>query len=88
MLEPKAIRQEDSPHRASIIGRAPVYRRDSDNFAVSQIASIPLAWQAVLKGVYLLVCKETGKQYVGSAKGEDSLWGRFLTYAAKATAVT
>lgn len=43
-----------------------------------------LPWQEVLKsvkGVYLLVCKETGKQYVGSAKGEESLWGRFLDYA-------
>jgi hypothetical protein len=51
---------------------------------VSEIASIPLAWQEVLrsvKGVYLLVCKETGRQYVGSAKGQDSLWGRFLDYA-------
>lgn len=52
---------------------------------ISQIGAIPPTWQAVLrsvKGVYLLVCKETGKQYVGSAKGEESLWGRFLTYAA------
>jgi hypothetical protein len=45
---------------------------------------VPLAWQEVLKsvkGVYLLVCNETGKQYVGSAKGDESLWGRFLEYA-------
>lgn len=51
---------------------------------IDQIATVPLIWQAVLKsvkGVYLLVCKETGKQYVGSAKGEESLWGRFLDYA-------
>jgi len=33
-----------------------------------------------VKGVYLLVCKETGKQYVGSAKGEESLWARFEDY--------
>lgn len=31
--------------------------------------------------MYLLVCKETGQQYVGSAKGEESLWGRFLQYS-------
>jgi hypothetical protein len=52
---------------------------------VDQIAAVPLTWQEVLKsvkGVYLLVCTETGKQYVGSAKGEESLWGRFLGYAA------
>ncbi len=51
---------------------------------IDQIAAIPLTWQSVLKsvkGVYLLVCNETGKQYVGSAKGEESLWGRFLEYA-------
>jgi hypothetical protein len=51
---------------------------------VADIDAIPSTWQAVLKsvkGVYLLVCKETGKQYVGSAKGEQNLWGRFLDYA-------
>ncbi|MGA3052983.1 MAG: GIY-YIG nuclease family protein [Candidatus Korobacteraceae bacterium] len=51
---------------------------------IDQIGAIPLSWQEVLKhvrGVYLLVCKETGKQYVGSAKGEESLWGRFCEYA-------
>jgi hypothetical protein len=51
---------------------------------IDQIEMIPLAWQEVLKhvrGVYLLVCKDTGKQYVGSAKGEESLWGRFCEYA-------
>jgi hypothetical protein len=51
---------------------------------IDQITAIPLSWQEVLKhvrGVYLLVCKETGKQYVGSAKGEESLWGRFCEYA-------
>lgn len=51
---------------------------------VDQMAAVPLMWQEVLKsvkGVYLLVCMETGKQYVGSAKGNDSLWGRFLDYA-------
>lgn len=51
---------------------------------VNEIQSVPLAWQEVLKavkGVYLLVCKESGKQYVGSAKGDESLWGRFVEYA-------
>jgi hypothetical protein len=51
---------------------------------IDEIAAIPLAWQEVLravKGVYLLVCNETGKQYVGSAKGDENLWGRFVEYA-------
>jgi hypothetical protein len=50
----------------------------------NRVAEMPQRWREVLKnvkGVYLLVCKETGKQYVGSAKGDDSLWGRFLDYA-------
>jgi hypothetical protein len=34
-----------------------------------------------VKGVYLLVDRESGRQYVGSATGEDSLWGRFRAYA-------
>ncbi len=35
-----------------------------------------------MKGVYLLVDVESGKQYVGSAKGVDSLLGRWLEYSA------
>lgn len=34
-----------------------------------------------VKGVYLLVDVETGQQYVGSAKGADSLLGRWMDYA-------
>jgi hypothetical protein len=51
---------------------------------IAQVETLPLSWQEVLKhvrGVYLLICKDTGKQYVGSAKGEESLWGRFCDYA-------
>lgn len=33
-----------------------------------------------MNGIYLLVCHETGKQYVGAAYGQDGLWGRFLEY--------
>jgi hypothetical protein len=50
---------------------------------IDVIAAVPVTWQSVLKsvkGVYLLVCKETGKQYVGSAKGEENLWARFIEY--------
>lgn len=50
---------------------------------IDVIAAVPITWQSVLKsvkGVYLLVCKETGKQYVGSAKGEENLWSRFQDY--------
>jgi GIY-YIG catalytic domain len=53
---------------------------------IDEINSVPLLWQEVLKnvkGVYLLACRDTGKQYVGSAKGAESLWGRFLEHAKK-----
>lgn len=33
-----------------------------------------------VKGVYLLVDVESGQQYVGSAKGADSLLGRWMQY--------
>ena len=42
------------------------------------------SWQAILravKGIYLLVDRETGEQYVGSAKGEESLLARWMNYA-------
>jgi hypothetical protein len=51
---------------------------------VDDIPTLPHGWQQVLravKGVYLLVDDESGQQYVGSAKGADSLLGRWLEYA-------
>ena len=52
---------------------------------VDDIPSLPNGWQQVLrsvKGVYLLVDVDSGQQYVGSAKGADSLLGRWMNYAA------
>src|SRR3712207_8858661 len=52
--------------------------------SVDDIPTLPHGWQQVLravKGVYLLVDVESGQQYVGSAKGADSLLGRWLEYA-------
>lgn len=52
---------------------------------VSDIPTLPNGWQQVLrsvKGVYLLVDLDSGKQYVGSAKGHDSLFGRWMEYDA------
>jgi hypothetical protein len=51
---------------------------------VDDIPTLPHGWQQVLravKGVYLLVDVESGRQYIGSAKGADSLLGRWLEYA-------
>lgn len=51
---------------------------------VDEVLGLYPSWQdrlRELKGIYLLVDKRTGDQYVGSAKGGDSLWGRFCDYA-------
>jgi len=32
------------------------------------------------RGIYLLVRRKTGEQYVGSASGSDGFYGRWLTY--------
>ena len=52
---------------------------------VDEVPSLPNGWQQVLrsvKGVYVLVDVDSGQQYVGSAKGADSLLGRWMDYAA------
>ena len=50
-----------------------------------ELATLPHEWRSMLshtKGVYLLIdLDDAGKQYVGSAKGTDSLLGRLLGYA-------
>ena len=51
---------------------------------VDDVPTLPNGWQQVLrsvKGVYLLVDVESGQQYVGSAKGAESLLGRWMSYA-------
>jgi hypothetical protein len=43
-----------------------------------------LSWKSALsnvKGVYLIVDSLTGKQYVGSAYGEECIWHRWISYA-------
>lgn len=50
---------------------------------LSDLTSVPSSWRMVLSsvsGVYLLVCLETGKQYVGSASGEGGFWARWENY--------
>ncbi|GIL37610.1 GIY-YIG nuclease family protein [Phycicoccus sp. DTK01] len=51
---------------------------------LEDIPMLPNGWQQVLrsvKGIYLLVDLESGDQYVGSAKGAESLFGRWMEYA-------
>ncbi len=35
---------------------------------------------SVVKGVYLINDSSTGKLYIGSAYGEDGIWGRWRNY--------
>ncbi|MGH6719786.1 MAG: GIY-YIG nuclease family protein [Alphaproteobacteria bacterium] len=51
---------------------------------VSEVEFMPDGWRSVLKaskGVYLMICPDTGAQYVGSAVGPDGFYGRWLEYA-------
>lgn len=53
------------------------------NWDLNDLNHVPQKWQDLLSkthGVYLFTCKKTGKQYVGSAKGEDGFWQRFRHY--------
>lgn len=49
----------------------------------NEIKHIPSHWISPLsnmQGVYLLTCQDTGKQYVGSAKGKDGFYQRWISY--------
>lgn len=49
-----------------------------------EVDGLPAAWQELLRatrGVYLLVQRATGMQYVGSATGAEGFLGRWLGYA-------
>jgi hypothetical protein len=51
---------------------------------VDRIEETPLKWREHLqsvRGVYLLVCKETGDQYVGAAYGDGGFWNRWYAYS-------
>jgi hypothetical protein len=52
--------------------------------SLDDIENVPVAWAEVLRnarGIYLLVHRESGQQYVGSAYGADGFFGRWKSYA-------
>lgn len=52
--------------------------------SLDQIMTAPVSWTEVLRnarGVYLLLHRARGDQYVGSASGDDGFLGRWTTYA-------
>jgi hypothetical protein len=51
--------------------------------SLDQIENLYASWTQVLRnarGVYLLVRRRTGEQYVGSATGADGFFSRWLCY--------
>jgi hypothetical protein len=69
----------------SIIGEFPGY--DQINISFDELRQIveseDARWKAALskiKGVYLIIDDATSKMYVGSAYGEDGIWGRWSVY--------
>lgn len=53
---------------------------DLFDWPVNDLNTIPESWKSILKhhqGVYLLVCQDTGKQYVGSATGKEGFYQRW-----------
>lgn len=49
-----------------------------------EIENVPVAWAEVLRnarGIYLLVHRDSGQQYVGSAYGAGGFFARWLSYA-------
>ena len=53
-------------------------------FQLDELTGLPEAWRNSLSsvgGVYLLVCPDTGEQYVGSAYGEFGFFGRWSVYS-------
>lgn len=56
---------------------------DYETLCVIIRENIP-SWRAALsnvKGIYLIADKKTGKQYVGSAYGDECIWQRWSAYA-------
>ena len=59
------------------------YENVNLSFSELKIALGQKEWQDALQnqqGVYLLIDRGTGKQYVGSATGSDGIYGRWLDY--------
>ncbi len=55
----------------------------SFSWSMRELSSVPASWRAALSavsGVYLLVSRSTGQQYVGSAYGVGGFWARWEDY--------
>ncbi|QYE35141.1 GIY-YIG nuclease family protein [Polymorphobacter sp. PAMC 29334] len=64
--------------------RAPVPPWDRITLDWSELAVLPESWRAVLsqwRGIYLIIDRSDGRQYVGSAYGVANILQRWLEYA-------
>jgi hypothetical protein len=55
----------------------------SFKWPIRQLSAVPTSWRGALSavaGVYLLACRSTGQQYVGSAYGAGGFWARWENY--------
>jgi hypothetical protein len=53
------------------------------SWPIRELSSVPASWRgalSALSGVYVLVCRSTGKQYIGSAYGSGGFWSRWENY--------
>ena len=71
------------PMANSSINKFPGYNKINHSFKeMKSLINLP-EWRTALehqKGIYMLLDMKTGKQYVGSAYGERSLWQRWSCY--------
>lgn len=52
-------------------------------WSINQLHKMPFSWREKLsgmQGVYLLVCQDEGRQYVGSASGDEGFYSRWESY--------
>lgn len=71
------------PQSNNSIYKFPGFNKINHTFKEMQYLINLSEWKAALsnqKGIYMLIDMKTGKQYVGSAYGEHSLWQRWSCY--------
>jgi hypothetical protein len=82
------VQRPDNQDKSVIEIRREVFEPAFPGFApfswrILDLSSVPSSWRGVLSavsGVYLLACRATGQQYVGSAYGSGGFWARWEDY--------
>ena len=61
-----------------------VPKKDDIDLEWKELSRLPASWKSALsqwRGIYYIFDSSDRKAYVGSAYGQENLWGRWLTYA-------